>query len=43
MALIDAVTHDDLMRVGALYLRPELAALAVVGPYPQRSVFEGLI
>ncbi len=43
VARIDAVTHDDLMRVGATYLRPEFAALAVVGPYPQRAAFEGLI
>jgi predicted Zn-dependent peptidase len=43
VARIDAVTRDDLVRVGRELLRPERAALAVVGPYPDSAPFEGLI
>jgi predicted Zn-dependent peptidase len=40
---IDAVTRDDLERVGRELLQPSRAALAVVGPYPDSKTFEGLI
>ena len=40
---IDAVTHDDLVRVGKELLQPQRAALAVVGPYADPARFEGLI
>jgi predicted Zn-dependent peptidase len=43
VARIEAVTRDDLVRVGRQYLRPERAALAIVGPYPDDSVFAGLV
>ena len=40
---IDAVTRDDLVRVGRELLQPQRAALAVVGPYADSAPFEGLI
>jgi predicted Zn-dependent peptidase len=40
---IDAVTRDDLERVGRELLQPGRAALAVVGPYSDSKTFEGLI
>jgi predicted Zn-dependent peptidase len=43
VAKIDAVTRDDLLRAGNELLQPSRAALAVVGPYPDRGEFEGLL
>ena len=43
VARIDAVTRDDVLRVGRELLRPVLAALAVVGPFADSGTFEGLI
>jgi predicted Zn-dependent peptidase len=43
VARIDAVTRDDLLRAGNELLQPSRAALAVVGPYPDRAEFEGLL
>src|SRR5690606_15844730 len=40
---IDAVTRDDVLRVGADLLRPDRAVLAAVGPFEDDAVFEGLI
>jgi predicted Zn-dependent peptidase len=43
VARIDAVTRDDLVRVGRELLQPGRAALAVVGPYADSAAFEGLV
>jgi predicted Zn-dependent peptidase len=43
VARIDAVTLDDVMRVGRDLLRPECAALAAVGPFEDDSTFAGLL
>jgi predicted Zn-dependent peptidase len=40
---LDAVTIDDVLRVGKELLRPELATLAAVGPFEDDSTFSGLI
>jgi predicted Zn-dependent peptidase len=40
---IDAVTPDDLLRVGREMLRPDRAVLAIVGPHGDSGAFEGLI
>jgi len=40
---INAVTMDDVLRVGRQLLRPEAAALAAVGPFEDDSTFAGLL
>jgi predicted Zn-dependent peptidase len=40
---IDAVTRDDIVRVGHELLRPGRATIAAVGPFEDGSVFEGLV
>jgi predicted Zn-dependent peptidase len=40
---IDAVTMDDVIRVGRDLLRPENATLAAVGPFADEAIFAGLI
>jgi predicted Zn-dependent peptidase len=40
---LDAVTVDDLLRVARRYLRPELARLAVLGPFRSRLRFERML
>ncbi|HXU24328.1 MAG TPA: pitrilysin family protein [Tepidiformaceae bacterium] len=40
---IDAVTMDDVIRVGRDLLRPENATLAAVGPFADEAIFTGLI
>jgi len=40
---LDAVTIDDLLRVARRYLRPELARLAVLGPFRSRLRFERML
>ncbi len=42
IARIDAVTGDDVLRVGAELLQPEKVTLAAVGPFEDDSVFSGL-
>jgi len=41
--LIEAVTHDDIMRVALEILPPSRAVIAAVGPFEDDAVFEGLI
>lgn len=41
--LIDAVTHDDVMRVARELLDPSRATIAAVGPFEDDAVFAGLI
>jgi predicted Zn-dependent peptidase len=43
VARIDAVTRDDLVRVGATLFRPEHAAVAAVGPFEDDAPFSGLL
>jgi len=43
VARIDAVTRDDVLRIGHELLRPERAALAAVGPFPRSDALEGII
>jgi predicted Zn-dependent peptidase len=40
---LDAVMVDDLLRVARRYLRPELARLAVLGPFRSRLRFERML
>ncbi|MCK9517845.1 MAG: insulinase family protein [Dehalococcoidia bacterium] len=40
---IEAVTRDDVLRVGTEILRPENAVLAAVGPFEDGAAFEGLL
>jgi hypothetical protein len=40
---IDAVTRDDVLRIGREILEPSHAALAAVGPFEDSATFEGLI
>jgi predicted Zn-dependent peptidase len=40
---LDAVTRDDILRVGNALLKPELATLAAVGPFEGTGTFDGLI
>jgi predicted Zn-dependent peptidase len=40
---LDAVTAEDVLRVGAELLKPELATLAAVGPFEDDRLFLGLI
>jgi predicted Zn-dependent peptidase len=42
VARIDAVTLDDVLRVGNEILQPGKATLAAVGPYEDESMFSGL-
>ncbi|MBI5949934.1 MAG: insulinase family protein [Chloroflexi bacterium] len=42
VAHIDAVTQDDVLRVGRELLKPSLATLAAVGPFEDRDTFAGL-
>jgi len=37
---LESVTIDDLLRVAQAYLAPDRARLAVLGPFPSRSLFE---
>jgi len=43
VARLDAVTLDDILRVGREILTPAAATLAVVGPFPGETGFAGLI
>lgn len=43
VARIEAVTLDDVLRVGRSLLRPELATIAAVGPFEDDQVFAGLL
>jgi predicted Zn-dependent peptidase len=43
VARIDAVTRDDIVRVGTKLLQPELATIAAVGPFETDATFAGLI
>jgi predicted Zn-dependent peptidase len=43
VARIDAITHDDILRVGRALLQPGLATLAAVGPFEDDQVFAGLL
>lgn len=43
VARIDAVTMDDVMRVGRAILQPQLASIAAVGPFEDDKTFSGLI
>ncbi len=43
VARIDAVTRDDVLRMGNLLLQPAFATLAAVGPFEGAATFEGLI
>jgi predicted Zn-dependent peptidase len=40
---LDAVTPEDLLRVGRRCVRPDQVRLAVLGPFRSRSRFERLI
>ena len=40
---LEAVTTDDLLRVARRYLRPDLARLAVLGPFRSRLRFERML
>ncbi|HEX6031176.1 MAG TPA: pitrilysin family protein [Tepidiformaceae bacterium] len=40
---LDAVTRDDILRVGNALLKPEMATLAAVGPFEGTATFDGLI
>ena len=40
---IEALTVDDLLRVGRAYVRPDLARLAVLGPFRSRLRFERML
>ena len=42
VARIDAVTRDDVLRVGREHLQPALATLAAVGPFDGAGTFDGL-
>ena len=41
--LIEAVTLDDVRRVGRWILRPELATIAAVGPFEDDATFAGIV
>jgi predicted Zn-dependent peptidase len=41
--LLDAVTVDDLLRVAQQYVRPDLARMAVLGPFRSRLRFERML
>lgn len=43
VARLEAVTADDVLRVGAQLLKPEFATLAAVGPFEDDGLFGGLI
>jgi predicted Zn-dependent peptidase len=43
VARIDAVTRDDLVRVGDGLFRLDHAALAAVGPFEDDAAFTGLL
>jgi predicted Zn-dependent peptidase len=40
---LEAVTVDDLLRVARTYVRPDLARLAVLGPFRSRLAFERML
>lgn len=40
---INAVTRDDVLRVGHALLQPGLATIAAVGPFDSDAVFQGLL
>jgi predicted Zn-dependent peptidase len=40
---LDAVTGDDLLRVARTYLRPDLARIALLGPFRSRRRVEALL
>ena len=40
---LEALTVDDLLRVARSYVRPDLARLAVLGPFRSRLRFEGML
>lgn len=41
--LVEAVTIDDVRRVGRAILRPELATIAAVGPFEDDATFAGIV
>jgi predicted Zn-dependent peptidase len=43
IARLEAVTVDDVLEVARRFLRPDLARLAVLGPFRSRSRFERLL
>ena len=43
VAHLEAVTEEDLLRVARRYVRPELARLAVLGPFRSRLPFERML
>ena len=40
---LEAVTVDDLLRAARTYTRPDLARLAVLGPFRSRLAFERML
>lgn len=40
---LEAITLDDIRRVGSTYLQPEHATLVAVGPFEDDTVFSGLL
>ena len=43
VAKIEAVTADDILRVGRTFLQPASATIAAVGPFDSDAVFAGLV
>jgi predicted Zn-dependent peptidase len=43
VAKIDAVTKDDILRIGNELLQPSFARLAAVGPFDGHATFDGLL
>jgi predicted Zn-dependent peptidase len=43
IANLEAVTEEDLLRVARRFARPELARLAVLGPFRSRRSFERMM
>ena len=43
VARIDAVTHDDVIRIGRQLLNPKIATIAAVGPFEDDQAFAGLL
>jgi predicted Zn-dependent peptidase len=43
VARLDAVTRDDLLRVGRQILTPANATMAIVGPFGEGAGFSGIL
>jgi len=43
VARLDAVTRDDLLRVGRQILAPANATMAIVGPFGEGADFSGIL